>query len=228
MSLTADFELGTNGATIQTSDPGSGNPWDAANIGPSNSITYDNTHCVSGKQSANFTLGGVNGSCSLGWNLPVPAPVDYYGRDYRFLPAYPGATGTFTAFQFNTDAGACWSIRISTTGVITILSASFGVQYTFTNLIALNQWVRFEYHAVHAAGFAEVKLFNDGTNLVPTEVGNFSGQSIRTEAKSIILGAGSLNYTHWADEIVTNATDYPGPYRLGQSLAVGALGTHRI
>lgn len=93
---TANFELGTQGVTIATSDAGSANAWDAVSIVASGAAIYDNAH-VYQTLAAKLTTGATAGSTYLQWSAATLGTLtDNYGRAYIYRTANPpGSSNLF-------------------------------------------------------------------------------------------------------------------------------------
>jgi hypothetical protein len=77
--------------------------------------------------------------------------------------------------------------------------------------------VRVEWHVIHSAtvGQVELKLFNDADSTTPTEtLTGSSNYNTGTAAGGVHIGSvGNLpdGFIYWIDDIIVNATSYPGP-----------------
>jgi hypothetical protein len=219
--LTADFEAGTNGNNVLTTDAGSATAWDAVTIvqiteAPP-TITYDTAHVAHGSLATKIVLPSANDNIILEWSTALGTVTDHYGRLYLYLTAYPVSAigGLVYAGQ-----GATRGVRIDINssgqlrGYDNPAAAAFP---TFTNAVALNQWIRIEWHFVHSAtvGQAEVKLFNTAESTTPTETQTGTNKNTLANATSLRFGTPESGpggaYTFWVDDIVGNAAAYPGP-----------------
>lgn len=118
---TADFELGTNGNDILTSDPGSATAWDARNLPGGGSFKYDNTH-VYGAMAAKVITPANGAECNMEWSTALGGPTDHYGRLYLWMDALP----TGDDLRLLSGAGVCWLFTIRTSGVVRALDAGGG------------------------------------------------------------------------------------------------------
>lgn len=211
--ITADFELGTNGNTIAITDPGSATPWDVVTISGAGALTYDVLHPGHGLLSANINP-QANAACFMSWTTALGTVTDHFGRFYIYLIANPASFGGLLSLF--SGASLCFRIGVNSSGQIRG-DDNTGTAYTFTNAITLNQLVRVEYHVIHSTtvGQHEIKLFNTAESTVATET-NTSAANRDTQANGNDIhfgvgegGLGQLNY--WMDDIVANATSYPGP-----------------
>ena len=217
-SLTANFSLGLNGATIATTDAGDDDKWvTVANAGTGGSVVYDNSLPLpwGSGQHAKFTMGSVVGDKSLKWNL-IHNERDHSGRFYVYLPANPGALTTLMFLVG--DGGFPARIYLQTNGKMILTDSTGGGILTMTNAIPLNAWSRVEYHVVHSTtvGSLEVKLYTDPQSLTPTETAIITGKNTKNYADTIQFGfagggAAAGNVLRMAG-IVADAAEYPGPY----------------
>jgi hypothetical protein len=227
--LTADFELGVNGSNILTTDPGSATAWDLITKvnGTGTAIAlYDNAQAALGVLSGKFGGTGGTGRGYAEWSTALGTITDHYGRLYLYLTANPAATLSMIQFGQGATRGA--RIDITTAGKLAGFDNPAAALFTtFTNAIALNQWVRIEWHIIHSAtiGQGEVKLFNNAASATPTETQTGpANKNTLANVTHAMFGVGvagtAQNMAIWLDNIVANATAYPGP--------VGGAGTHPL
>lgn len=207
---TADFELGSNGATITTGDPGSLTAWTRI----FDTYTYSNAQSAHGSLSAACPSGG-SPAFGLVWDKTFPS--EFYGRFYLYATALP-TTNTRVFLIQGTTSGHAGFIILTDGTVMTTVSSGSNIAGAVP--IAINQWVRLEYHFVRSAtvGLMEVRLFNTKDSSSSSEIisptanrdTDGGGGSIdHTEHGSIQFGP--WGSTFWLDDIVDNATSYPGP-----------------
>lgn len=214
MALTADFELGVNGNDVLVADPGSANAWDTR-IVPGGTVKYSNTQKAHGALSAQFDHTASGSAKTLQWDTSLGTVTDHYGRFYMFVTAYPtGDTFILDANTVGVTNNA--RIRLLTTGALSTFSKS-ALLNTTTNLVPLNGWCRIEYHIVHSAtvGMVELKLFNTMDSAVATEtITSAANNDTNANANGILYGSPDGTGGAWIqylDDIVANATSYPGP-----------------
>lgn len=214
--LTADFERGTSGTDILTTDQGSATAFDRRSVGGSSTLKYDTAHSAFGVLGAKFAP-VAGGLCYIGWNQPLGVTLtNHYGRFYFYAAANPAAVTPIWNAGKTSDVSRQARFDINADGTIRILdNPATGIQ-SGSVPIALNQLIRIEYHVIHSAsvGQIEVKLFNNPHSNVASEVIT-SPASWNTGADTdrIIYGyvASDVTWTYWIDNIVANATSYPGP-----------------
>jgi hypothetical protein len=201
--FTADFEAGSNGATITN---GAGEASATAWTSVSGSPSYDNTHAAHGSLSAKVDTNAEYGE----WTLPDP--TDHYGRMY----VYGNFSGSVTYFHRGIDS--------SVTGTYDILLFSNKVyirdhnqvhQFNTTATVPNNTWWRIEWHIVNSLTVGEMVLryfaTADATSATETLT---SSANCNTGAHTHTVrfgGTGGLNDTYWMDDIVANATTWAGP-----------------
>lgn len=214
---TADFEKGTNGSNVLAADPGSATAFDSVSAVNGATVTYDSLHAAHGSLGAKFSDSGVAGVASVAWSTSFGTVTDYYGRLYLFLTANPGSQ--MPIFQGGQGATRGARIDVNTTGRLTGFDNPASALFPlFTNPIALNQWVRIEFHIICSAtvGQAEVKLFNTADSTTPTETQTGTANK-NTLANHTSVSFGSpvttipSGYSFWMDDIVAGAAAYPGP-----------------
>jgi hypothetical protein len=201
---TAGFELGVNGATIATSDPGDATAWTRI----FGTHIYDNTHVAHGALAAK-----MDSTANFGLIWDQTYLTDFYGRFYLYATSNPSANTNVCSI---TGGGVTSRIFVQTDG--TIVSTATG-NVAGSVPIALNQWIRIEYHFIASAtvGLLEIKLFNTKESSAPSETiaptaNRNTGASAPTELDHANGNAAAgWGGNIWFDTIVTNATSYPGP-----------------
>lgn len=208
---TADFELGTNGNAVLTTDAGSATAWDSKDAA-GNAITYDNAHVygtLAGKYDA---TGSPAGACAMVWSTGIGTLTDWYGRTYLYATGNPSGN-----YRVCGDINGNFPIFITSTGIIQMLDQG-GLAVQTAASIGLNQWVRIEYHWLNSltVGQVEVKLFNNPDSASPTETQtSAANRNTSASTTSLFYGLGSGGSSAgpiWLDNIVAGATSYPGPF----------------
>lgn len=238
--LTATFETGVNGDSIATTDEGSGAAFDIATHSAFGTLTYSNAQAASGtlsmKSATNLSGGG---SSYVGWSSSFGIQTEHYGRLYLYLPQYEGGATAFLQAGQGTTRGC--RLDYSATGKIQGSDSTGAALFTLGSVsIALNQWVRIEYHFVcdPTVGQAEVKLFNTAGSTIASEVltGTANKNTLDNHTR-ITFGAGveatgniTSGHSIYLDNIVANAASYPGPYIAGpvNTVAPVASGTTTV
>jgi hypothetical protein len=210
--ITANFETGTNGSTISTSDTGSATAFNLA----FGSVSYSNAQAAHGSLS-----GKINPSSQeayVGWGANFGTQTDHYGRMYVYIASYPGSTEELITWGTTTSKGdGAGSIWITSAGKLQGVTASLGsATSVFTNAIPLNQWARVEWHAVHNAstGSLSISLFNSAESATATETQSGSSLNMAASAASAAFGMARNNVTAtlYLDNIVENGTAAIGAF----------------
>lgn len=213
---TGNFETGTNGNNIQTTDAGSLNAWDDRNFSADATLTYSNVEKY-GNLSARMVFSATPNTAYVAWtNTTLGSSLtELWGRVYLFYAAWPATTG-FWIRAFDGGSRA-WESYIDSTGKL-VLRDSGGTQRAIsTNAINAGAWVRIEFHVQNSstAGFIEAKLFNDPDSATATETVTSTGSfSTLTKTDLIRIGentGGNPSNTVYMDNILVNTTGYPGP-----------------
>ena len=220
MALTADFELGTAGQEVQTTDAGNASAWDF--IDRDASIKYDTTHAL-GAQSALFhTTAGV-GTARLRWTTSFGTQTEYYGRACIYRTANPPSDMLHMTHGRTGGTGYSWTLRISATGKIVVLDQGFSTLATSTASIPLNQWFRLEWHVNNTTGFIEVLLYDDATSETLTEtVITGTPGGIGADTTFSDFGFSALSQDVWYDALVDAAASYPGPYAAASQILLAS------
>lgn len=204
--FTADFEAGTNGNTITTAGgEASATAWAQVVGTPS----YSNSHPAHGTLCAQM---GSSGDL-LKW--VIPNTPDYYSRIYLYATAWPsGDSSTWLYLDIGGGITAA-TCQVRSSGVLNLAVAGSGYQGSVA--IALNQWIRIEFHAVisQTVGGVELKLFNSAESSTPSETisSGFDKNNGNSHGELFFGRTGTDSWTApiFFDDIVANATSYPGP-----------------
>src|SRR5574342_1246783 len=164
MALTANFEKGVNGNDISNTDPASDTPWFSVEGTPR--PKYDNTHVAHGNLSAKIG-GNAAPDSGLIWNLSNV--TNHYGRLYFYATANPPNQQNLAKWIQSGITRAF--LAINSTGKVVIQDTAGGHNQASAISIALNMWIRLEWHYIHSVtvGQLEAKLFNSAESISPTE-----------------------------------------------------------
>jgi len=229
---TANFEAGVNGNNILSTDVGSPTAWDSTAVTGSGARTYDNAHVAHGSLAARFFVTGGAGTAICTWSTALGTVTDQYGRVYIYFTANPSAAAVCFPVRFSSVGVAKAALVINATGKVELFDAAVSVGVTAAS-IALNQWVRLEWHIVHSAtvGQVEVKLFNTAESDTPTEtVTSAANKNTGASVDSVAIGyplSASINLAWWADDLIVGAAAYPGPVSVATANPDGILLGHR-
>lgn len=216
---TADFEAGVNSATIATGDAGSATAWNTIVSTPN----YDNTQKAHGNLAAHFNV--TNAAMYAGWQAALGTiQSPFYGRFYVRFATFPGTFNSFFAAantSYTTSGGQAFDLDFSASSggsMRVVVGGNTAAAYTFTTTLTANQWWRIEYLVVPSAtvGQVQVKLYSSLDSITVTEdsglkTGLNTLASIDRVSYGNVRGA-SGNWSVWFDNIVANATGFPGPY----------------
>lgn len=224
--LTADFETGTGGNAIATTDPGSASAWDAVVISGGAAILYDGTTQAHGALSAYISIGGTPGSTYLRWSSgSLGTLTDFYNRIY-FRTSVVNATRVLAAGYNGTTLG--WYLYTDSTGHIGIDKGVGGTTPPATTAtISADTWYRVEFRITHGAGNTgsiELKLFteidsNTAADTVTSPANMGMGDSTDNIRFGIGCGVAAYNATTvYMDDLAAGAESYPGPVFTSQLL----------
>ena len=204
---TAGYETGVKGNTLSTSDAGNANPFDLVEVGAGpGTIVYDDTHVHGGTLAQKSSVGGSSGQADAGWTTSLGSLTDHYGRFYMYLSADPPADNQLV--WMGNSGSQVARIWINTTGhIYTDATGGSGGSGPMAAAVALNQWVRVEYHVFNNAstGIIEVKLFNSAESTTPTETTTATAQNTQTLTNQILFGwnkTGTNLPKLWIDDTV--------------------------
>lgn len=214
--VSADFRLGSDGATIATADPGSLTKWDAVAIPAGGTYVYDMTKGYFTPGAAKIATGVTAGTVLSDWSTAFGTATDFFGRFFLFMTAFPLAAPV-RPVRARVAGVTKQNVEITTAGVVQINSDASTTVGTGTVPIYLNQWVRVEWHMIMSltVGQVEAKLFNDPAGTTPSDViTSAANLNTGTPADNIQHGNGQTTANvvpFWLDEIIAGAASYPGP-----------------
>jgi hypothetical protein len=214
--LSNNFEGGTQGNTIATTDTGSGDAWSVVSIGASATLTYDNTHAHSGTLAAKYVEPATSVNILLEWTGLGSIVTSVYHRIYLYMTAYPAANlwwlrvnnsaGT-TSCQIGMDSSGHMLARNAASGAIAALAGTVAV--------ALNKWVRLEARCVSSTtvGELEWRLFNTADSTTADETKNATAQVFASDTDRSLMGtiASPVSYTWWMDDLAVATDGWIGP-----------------
>jgi hypothetical protein len=218
-AIGADFETSTVGSTIATSDTGRPTSWDSVTIALGVAV-YDNAHVAHGAKSAKFSAVGTTAQDYCRWTSQYGTQTNSYGRLYLYVASW---TGFSNLYLVNANSAGTFKalIRVIVTSQKLSITDSTGTpEVLSTNTVATGQWVRIEWHFIHSAtvGQIVVKLYNSAESTVVTDTLTSTANwntGADTNGFWVGMGCGIQNQSGvelWMDNIVTNATDWPGPF----------------
>ncbi|HSX30885.1 MAG TPA: hypothetical protein VLE99_03125 [Candidatus Saccharimonadales bacterium] len=210
-SFQENFEGGTNGATITTSNT-------AYNSTIQNS-TFDNSQTVVGNLSAKTVSNGTTaGFMRQAITVPAASVTERYMRRYVRFTAYP-PVGTSVAIIRTRLTGATKAqITLTNAGQLQLRDTATVVA-TSVNVYPLNTWIRLEYHVDATTTNTQTLRIYMGNLLnspyTPTETMPSTGTAAYTGGSfnQIDDGGSSNTYvgTIWVDEVVDQDSVWPGP-----------------
>jgi hypothetical protein len=208
--FTADFEAGSNGATITTAG---GEASATAFTGVVGAPTYSNTHVAHGLLAAKCRHDQDDYVNWAGSDV-----TESYGRFYVYCTGVPDG---YVAIHKTYDGGSPMvEIFLGTGDNKIIIRDSTTASVTSTNALATGGWARIEYHIVHSAtvGQATVRIYNTPDSSTATEeLSSPASWNTGTKGNSYTFGhietfsGGGSDIDRWFDDLVANATTWPGP-----------------
>lgn len=223
----ARFETGTNGNTIATGDTGDSTAWDSVSLGTGGTAVYNNTLKHDGALSGKLTR-GTAGTVILQWTGALGTVTDHYGRAYVYLTAAPASA--FALVLCLSGASNACQVRLDAAGRLRARDST-GSETLGAVALAVNQWVRIEWHFVHSTtvGQIEIKLFNNTDDLTATDTITATGKNTLASGDRIRFQADvNASYVVQFDDLIAGATAYPGPSQLSFAGAITPTGSVRI
>src|SRR5207253_3145174 len=126
-TITANFETGTSGNTIATSDTGSATAWDGVIDGANTTVAYDTSHTY-GQLSAKINTTASTPAYVAWLSTGFGTQTDHYGRIYVYFTANPSAT--FQLVRWLSAGSQVAALLLNTSGQIVIRDAANVTQHT--------------------------------------------------------------------------------------------------
>jgi hypothetical protein len=218
--LSNNFEGGTLGNTIATTDTGSGNAWNAITRTTS-TLVYDNTQVHGGSLACKITTLGVStAEPVLKWTALGSITTDLYWQYYAFYPTDPTQAGGngFRYVSVRNNAGAksgTW--KMNSSKFLLMENAAGTTIGTGTVAIALNQWIRIEGRIVSSAtvGQMDVWLYNSAESTTPSDHVAATGAVLAANSDELWFGitetSAPTTYTYYLDDLATATTPFTNP-----------------
>ncbi len=229
VTVTNDFEGGTNGVAITTANAGGvGNTqFDQVTVSAGDgAVNFSNAHPGHGSLGMLCQTGATLGEAYVSWIGALGgATGTIWLRAYLYLTANPG-TQTRLLRWLNVG-NVRGSVQISTTGKL--LTTDFGgAGGTMINSIPLNQLVRVEAFCTGdgTAGVLECKLFDSPESNSPLET--ITNTALNTvgmidRVRFGQTGTAVANITYWLDDIGASTSAYLGPVGAAAALILGIV-----
>lgn len=228
--ITAGFETGVHGVQASTSDPGDATAFTQVSVVGGGTMLYDNSVEKFGSLCM-VASAWSSGLSYIQWDTTATggSVTDWYGRMYvRVWDGTPG--DVMSILQCFNDAGSTQVGRISiqTDGTILLRLGDGAATAASASTIPADSWFRLEFRFNHNAstGIVTAKYFADPDASSPTEEWSTSTGNGGTSMGIVRIGMNvdgtqRNNGTYTAfDQVVLNATGYPGPYSAGGSARV--------
>jgi hypothetical protein len=164
-TISQDFEVGTPGNSVSTSDSVDGNSTQFNNvtIGTGAVFAYSNTQAAHGSQSVTISTGATSAVAYAYYNLSVlGSPAKSWFRIYVYIPSSTWGAGRNTRIGGVYNGGTQGvALLVTSARKVQISDATTAVMGISTGTVPLDQWFRVEGYCVTSAtvGQGEVKLF---------------------------------------------------------------------
>lgn len=210
MTLTADFETGTNGATVATTDTGSANAWNAISGTP----IYDNTHVAHGSLAMEIQH---TSTANVGTQWTLSSLTHSFGRFYLYSSGNP-VTNLVKPLRYNGGATGTPSLVISNnTGILGVRNGGTSLG-NLTNAVPVGSYCRIEWEWTMSAGGSgvyTVNLYLTADSSTADETKSFTALTTAANLTSANYGEFSSatgTWTAWIDQVCDGATAAVGPY----------------
>lgn len=218
LPLRNDFNGGTPGANVLTTDQGSGDPWDSISVTTA-PFTYDNSIVHEGACCGMIVEPATGVTARCGWTGLGAIVTDVWVRMYIYATANPAADWKISNVRTSTGAAASAQISIDTNGKIHVIGPSATLNIDSVNSITLSQQVRIEYRilASATAGQFEWWLYNNPEAPIGshTETKVATGQVLGADTGELRFGVASTSaptsQTLRIDSVEASATGPLGP-----------------
>jgi hypothetical protein len=208
-------EGGTDATPITTGNSGgaSGDALDYASIGSGATLNYETAQKAHGSLSAAVAVGVTSTTCYFGW---LTAHARLYARFYVRFPSVPTANTRFFGFYSSgpiTTVAAF--LRYATTGKLVVCDSASATQWTSTNNLPLNQWIRIEFwaYANATAGQFKISYYNTPDSDTPTETFTSPATlNLSTTIAAVIAGISIAQASvpkFWIDDLAYSNLEQP-------------------
>lgn len=210
---------GTSGATITTTDVGSGNKWDVVNTGGGTSTSqWDNSQSIHDGLSMTFATPVAATTAYVAWTTQAGSLTRCWGRTYVRLPTSPPTASSIVA-RFLAASSQKARIYVNTSGKLVMGDNTNANQGNTTATMPANTWFRVEWDITSGVSNAfEMRYFASAESYTPTETitgaasnflaGNFDEVRFGTGASlASVVG-------YWIDDVNYNDIGFPGPSQL--------------
>jgi len=165
--LTADFEKGTVGQPVLTTDAGSQTAWDA--LSDANPVLSYSATAAHGSQGGAWTPSAGAGGAYAQWSTALGTVSGaQYGRTYIYLPFVPGtnALGLVNYLLTATQGASFGFLNTSLHLFLRDSTGSGGTQSTGT-VLATGQWCRVEWQVTISAtvGVISASIYNSADSI---------------------------------------------------------------
>lgn len=211
------FEGGTDGTNISVGNSGGGSGDAFSNINRTNgTLIYSadvSAHGALGMKVVTFTSGNEPYARYTGLGSLT---TSVYIRFYLYFTSIPG-TGCYVASFLSTTPAFCASVRLNTTGKISMLNAAGTAVSTSTYTLPINTWHRIEVRCLPSTTVGEIewKVFL-GDSTAPQDTGQVTGQVLTANIDQALFGQGIFGpstYTFYEDDVSYSDVDWIGPYQ---------------
>lgn len=184
--LVNNFEGGTNGSTILTSDTGSGDPWSAVSATSFTAAVqqYTNTNKMHGSLAYRGATRGTSENVWVAFTNSAPAS-SWYGRFYFMIDNLASLTNLA---YFRVNGGTIGGfIGVDSTGHIQLRNGADTLASTGTATISTSTWYRLEWNFTGStsttAGTLIYKLYSgDSTTTLEDNTSGTPGNSVTMQA----------------------------------------------
>lgn len=224
--FTADFETGSNGSKVLTTDTGSSDAWnEVGRGGDGTSPSYSSTQAQGTLSMKVASSAGGDGGY-VGWMTATLGNLTtVYGRAYLYLPS---TSAIYPVYAFDDADAIAWRILVN--GTISMRDSTGTDVATGAVSPSTGQWIRLEWKVVNNAstGLCEFKLFNDATSTTADETQTSGNCNTKANTSRIRFGdPGSLSpasSTYYFDNLLINDTGYAGPVAAASVTGSSTLG----
>lgn len=214
--LTYNFDGGTDGVQLATTDTGSGDQFQNVSKAADGTINYDSTHVHGGAHSLKITT-VLSATTRFGWTGLGSITGNVYSRAYIWADANPSADWKISNTKTST-ATATSQLSVDTTGKLHVLGVSLTLGIDSVNSIALGQFVRVEWLHNCAGDTYTWWLYNtpdaplgSHTETKTYSAGALLGAHVDEYRYGVASTSAPTNFTCWFDDIAVSTVGQLGP-----------------
>lgn len=232
VTVTNDFEGGTNGTTVSTSNAGgTGNTqFNTVSHGTGTTVQFSDEQAAHGGLSVKMASGATASGFGIRWTTAVGTATTSYIRFYFYATGAPASNTRL--IQFGNASGSTVNATVywQTNRKFATTNSGIGGGVATTATVPLNQWVRIEVKVVvnGASGTHEIRVYLTPDSATADSTNTASAQNNGTTAVGLWAFGNYFDSkanvpAFYMDDVGVSTTDWLGPAVSGPATVTGDL-----